>query len=107
MPSGIGLVGYTEKRKRKKRDKKKVAKRCGAINMTQAAAKEVLKGLEGEKRVGSLMGCTTTKKESAAGCFFFFNAAPELHLCSPRQQRGVGKEEERREIRAAERCGCL
>lgn len=81
-----------------------MAKRCGAINMTQAAAKEVLKGLEGEKRVGSLMGWTTTKKESAAG---FFNAAPELHLCSPRQQRGVGKEEERREIRPAEGCGCL
>lgn len=46
-----------------------MAKRCGAINMTQAAAKEVLKGLEGEKRVGSLMGWTTTTKESAAGFF--------------------------------------
>lgn len=27
-----------------KREKKKVAKRCGAVNMTQAAAKELLKG---------------------------------------------------------------
>lgn len=39
-----------------------MAKRCGAINMTQAAAKEVLQGSEGEKCVGSLMGWTTNKE---------------------------------------------
>lgn len=38
MPSGIGLVGFSKK------DKKKQRKRCRAINITQAAAKEVLKG---------------------------------------------------------------
>lgn len=38
MPSGIGLVGFSKK------DKKKQRKRCRAINITQAAAKEVLNG---------------------------------------------------------------
>lgn len=95
-PVALGLVGYTEKRERKE-DEKKVAKRCGAINMTKAAAKEVLKGLEGENRVGSLMGWTTNKEREKKCSRFFFYAAPELHLCSARWQRGVGKEEERDE----------
>lgn len=38
LPSGIGLVGFSKK------DKKKQRKRCRAINITQAVAKEVLKG---------------------------------------------------------------
>lgn len=38
LPGGIGPVGFSKK------DKKKQRKRCRAINITQAAAKEVLKG---------------------------------------------------------------
>lgn len=38
-----------------------MAKRCAAINMTQAA-NEVLQGLEEEKHVGSLMGSAINKE---------------------------------------------
>lgn len=62
----------------KREGERRVAERCGAINMTQAAAKEVLKGLEEEKRIGSLMGWTTARERGGGQVLLIL----ELHLCS-------------------------
>lgn len=62
-----------------------MAKRYGAINMTQAAAKEALKGLEGENRVGSLMGWTTNK-EREKKCSRFLMLL-RSYICARREGR--------------------
>lgn len=103
LPSGTGTC-WLHRKEREKRDRKKVAKRCGAINMTQAAAKEVLKGLEEENRVGSLMGWTTNKEqEKKCSRFFFFQCCSRVTFeLAETAARSWERGGERRGIRPAE-----